>query len=360
MDDFFRLKGVDLQLQKIINPVSFFDVNPLNLNAEKALVLKDPEYNPYFIYPKAAFDFDEVQERLHSVDEHDSMLGQLLNQKRNLFIDKCEMLRNRGSPKFTVFAKKVYGLPSRAVLERAVSYLTLESEKEPKTIGSSNAVHMIQAEINHYGFDYAVSARAMTASAMVLVAKRKIFVRDNFRFSDNFVKRLIIHEIGTHVLRAENGREQPLMMFFHGLPNYLSTEEGLAVVNEERFGLLKNENLKHYAARAIAVKMAMTESFSHIYNYLIEFFRPSTAFRLATRAKRGIADTSRPGGCPKDYVYIDGYLKVKEYLDNGGNIGSLYLGKVGVEHLEALDEINGLNSPKYLPKNQSFKSLLSF
>lgn len=360
MGDFFRLKRIDLQLQKVINPVSFFDINPVNIEQEKELVLKDPDYDPYFIYPEVEFDFDKVQQSLHSIDEDDSPMGGLINEKRNLFIDKCEMLSARGSKKFTVFAKKVYGLPTKDVLDRAVSLFSLESEKEPKTISSRQAAGMLQAEINHYGFLYDVSERLMSSSAMVLVARRKIFVRKGFTFSDNFVKRLIIHEIGTHVLRAENGREQPFMIFFHGFPKYLKTEEGLAVVNEERFGLLNNENLKNYAARAIAVQMAMTKSFSHIYKYLLGFFPPNTAFKLALRAKRGIADTSRPGGCPKDYVYIDGYLKVKEYLKNGGSIKKLYYGKVDIEHLHLLEDIPGINPPKYIPKNQTFKSLLSF
>lgn len=360
MSDFFRLRKIDLELQKIINPVSFFDVNPLNLNAEKALVLKDPDYNPYFIYPKTRFDFDKVQEQLHSVDEHDSALGALLDQKRNIFIDKCEMLKNRSSPMFSVFAKKVYGLPSRDVLDHTVSFLTLESEKEPKILNSAQARDVLQAEINHYGFDYSVNLKTMAASAMVLVSKKKIYVKDEFQFSHNYIRRLVIHEIGTHVLRAENGKEQPFMMFFHGFPNYLATEEGLAVVNEERFGLLNNENLKNYAARAIAVQMAMTKSFSEIYNYLLQFFKPATAFKIATRAKRGLSDTSKPGGCPKDYVYIEGYLKVKEYLANGGSINTLYTGKVGVEHAHHLVDMPNLAKPKFLPKNQTFKSLLSF
>lgn len=360
MDDFFRLKGIDFNLQKIINPVTFFDVNPMNIDQEKALVMNDPDYDPFFIYGSPRFDFDEVQQQLHAVEDHDSPLGELLGQKRDVYIDKCEMLRNRGNPKFTVFAKKVYGLPTMDVLEKAIGFLSMESEKEEKNIPSGKAVNMLQAELNHYGFDYKVSEKNMSASAMVLVAKRKIFIRDRFSFSDNFVKRLIIHEIGTHVLRAENGRNQPFMVFFHGLPNYLATEEGLAVINEERFGLLNNENLKNYAARAIAVRMAMNKSFSQIYNYMLEFFPPNTAFRIALRAKRGIADTSRPGGCPKDFVYIDGYFKVKNFLDKGGDLNSLYVGKVGVEHLDAIDEIATLNPPKHLPKNQTFKSLLSF
>lgn len=360
MSDFFRLKKIDYELQQVINPVSFFDVNPLNLDAEKDRVLQDPDYNPYFLYSTTPFDFGTVQEQLAAIDEHESPLGELLNDKRDLFIDKCEMLRSRGSPKFTVFSKKVYGLPSRAVLDRSVSFLSLESEKEEKNISSRQAVSMIQAEVRHQGFDYHVTSRQMSASAMVLVAKKRIYVKDNSMFSDNYIRRLMVHEIGTHVLRAENGKDQPFMIFFHGFPNYLSTEEGLAVVNEERFGLLNNENLKNYAARAIAVKMAMTKGFSEIYQYLCQFFPPSTAFKIATRAKRGLADTSKPGGCTKDYVYIAGYMKVKNYLEKGGSINALYAGKIGVEHIERIRGVQNLSTPRFLPKNQTFKSLLSF
>jgi uncharacterized protein (TIGR02421 family) len=360
MSDFFKLRSIDAELQKVIDPVTFFEVNPINIDSERELVLKDPDYNPFFIYPRLSFDFDRVQQDLNSIDDHDSPLGSILAHKRNLFIDKCEMLNNRGSSKFTVFAKKVYGLPNHDVLDRAASLMTLESDNEDRQIPSRKAVHMVQAEINHYGFDYVVSTKNMSSAAMVLVGKKKIFIRDRFHFSDNYIKRLIIHEIGTHVLRAENGREQPFQVFFHGFPNYLSTEEGLAVVNEERFGLLNNENLKDYAARAVAVKMAMSKSFSEIYRYLIGFLPHQSAFRIATRVKRGLCDTSKPGGCPKDYVYIDGYLKVKDYLNQGGSISSLYVGKVGVEQLVHVKEMQNIVRPRYLPKNQSFKSLLSF
>jgi uncharacterized protein (TIGR02421 family) len=360
MEDFFKLKKIDSDLQSVINPVTFFDVNPSNLESEKEKVLKDCDYNPQFEYGEAGYDFDEIQYKLHSVDEHDSPFGKLINLKRNTYIDKCEMLQSRGTRKFSVFCKKIYGMPSREVLDRSVSLLSLESKEEPKIVNSKQARHTIQAEINHYKFGYSVLTKQMSASAMVLVAKKIMFIKDNFSFSNNYVKRLLIHEIGTHVLRAENGRAQPFMMFFHGFPNYLSTEEGLAVVNEERFGLLNNVTLKDYAARAIAVQMTVNKSFSQIYNYFLDYFPPTTAFRIAARVKRGISDSSRPGGCTKDHVYIDGYIKVKKYLENEGNLDSLYAGKIGLDDLSRLPDIPGLSKPRYLPKNQSFKSLLDF
>jgi uncharacterized protein (TIGR02421 family) len=360
MSDFFRLKKSDAQLQAAIDKVAFFDINPLNLVFERELVLKNQDYDPFFIYPDNGFDFENVQAELSAVDAPESLLGTIINRKRDLFIDKCEMLKNRGSKKFGVFSRKVYGIPSKRVLEHAASLLPLEPVEEKSDIPSSKAVSMIQAEMNHYGFDYSVVAKRINSGAMVLPVRKKVLVRSDFLFSEKFVKRLVAHEIGTHVLRAENGREQPFSIFFHGFPDFLSTEEGLAVYNEERFGLLNNDNLRDYAARSVAVQMCLSSSFSGIYKYLLGLFPEPTAFRIATRVKRGLADTSKPGGCTKDYVYIDGYLKVRGYMENGGSLSSLYYGKLGIEHLPVLQDIQGLSRPRHLPRNQSFKSLLSF
>jgi len=360
MADFFRLKKSDAELQAAIDKVAFFDINPLNFQFERELVFKDEDYEPFFIYPDNGFDFDRVQQELVSIDAPDCPLGNMINQKRDLFIEKCEMLKHRGTAKFGVFSRKVYGTPSQRALEHAATLMVLPPGAEVSDIPSSKAVHIIKAELNHYGFDYDVTEKPIRSSAMVLLAKRKILVRSDFHFSDKFVKRLIAHEIGTHILRAENGLEQPFSIFYHGFPGYLSTEEGLAVCNEERFGLLSNDDLRDYAARAIAVQMCLTNGFSNIYKYLLGSFPKDVAFRIATRAKRGLADTSRPGGCTKDYIYIDGYLKVKDFLEQGGQFNSLYYGKLGIEHLPILQDTPGICRPKHLPRNQSFKSLLSF
>lgn len=369
MNDFFLLKKIDTELHNVLRPVSFFEVNPINIEIEKQKVLKDPDYDPVFQYSEMKTNLDKVEENLHAIDEDDSMMGVLLNDKRNLYIDKSEMLKHRGTKKFSIFARKVYGLPSKNILEQSAAFLNITSQVENRDIDSATAVNMLQAEINHYGFDYNVLRREMSASAFVNVSRRKIFLKINQNFSHKYIRRLTVHEIGTHVLRAENGKMQPFNLFTHGFPNYLATEEGLAVINEERFGFLDNYALKRYAARAIAVRMAQTESFSKIYNYMTEFFSPAAAFKLALRAKRGIEDTSRPGGCPKDYVYIKGYLELKEFIKKNTESGKLthediikllYHGKVDLQSLEKLPFIPGLAKPKFLPKNQSFKSLLSF
>lgn len=368
MSDFFVLKKIDSQLHTILNNANFFEVNPSNIEDERKKFFEDPSYNPVFQYPELPVDPEMVEDALHSVDEHDSVLGALLEKKRNIFIDHCEMIKHRGHPRFSIFARKIHGLPSKQTMGKAAEYLMIETPDEDSTIESQAAANMLQAEINHYGFNYSVHRREMSANAFVNIPKQMIFLKTSHVFSNNYIKRLTVHEIGTHILRAENGKQQPFQLFVHGFPDYLATEEGLAVINEERFGLLSNYQIKQYAARTIAAKMAQTKGFREVYDYLVNFLGPGEVFKIVLRAKRGVEDTSKPGGYPKDFVYLKGYLALKELIgdrkDNGAFVDSLvtslYHGKIGIDHIDCLQHIPGICKPKHLPKNQTFKSLLSF
>lgn len=360
VSEFFTLRSIDVALHEATRKISFLAINPSNIDEEKRKVSADENYNPQFRYGKLTHDPDAIEEELNTVEDHDSVLGSLFAQKRNLFIDKCEMLRRIGTPQFSVFARKVCGFPKDSTLTRAAELMSLEPQNEKAVVSAAQAVNLIQAELIHYGFAYTVKQKEMSSLAAVSVVDQCVFIRKDAQFSRRFIQRLIVHEIGTHVLRAENGRAQPFQMFFSGFPFYLATEEGLAVINEERFGLLTAETMRLYAARAIAVKMAQDHSFSNVYKYFLQRVGDDAAFKLALRVKRGLADTSRPGGFPKDFVYLEGYLAVKKFLEERGSLQDLYCGKIGIDHVSALKEAGVLSRPRFLPKNQSFIDLTNF
>ncbi|MBU0461186.1 MAG: flavohemoglobin expression-modulating QEGLA motif protein [Nanoarchaeota archaeon] len=358
--EFLKLRKIDAALFSLCEKMNFLSITPNNMDAEKAKVFADPDYNPLFTYDDYAFDIDEMIKDANEINKHDSFMGNILEAKRKKFIIKCEMLRNRGGNKFSHYSRQSYGFPSDEIVKRARSLLNRDAAKPERTISTKRAIDLIRPEVTYYGFDYAVEAKEMSSSAAVLIGQKKIILKKNHDFSAEYMQQLILHEIGTHVLRAENGRLQPFKVFIHGFPDYLSTEEGLAVVNEERFGFLNADKLKKYAARTIAVQMAQTRSFSQIYRFMRQFFDEKNAFTLTLRAKRGISDTRKGGGCFKDYVYLDGYHKVKDYLASGGSIKNLYYGKIGVEHAKTIPKMQGISRPRYLPENQRFKSLLAF
>jgi hypothetical protein len=190
----------------------------------------------------------------------------------------------------------------------------------------------------------------MVTSARVTDEKKKLDLKKRERFSHDYLQRLIVHEVGAHILRCENGKLQELKLFKNGLGKYLETEEGIAAHNEYRSGLMTNSIIRNYAGRVLAINYATKHSFKKTYTYLTKNFSKKTAFKLTLRAKRGIHDSSKKGAYTKDVVYLKGFLKVLNYSKDN-EMENLYIGKIGIEDLKITNQIKDLVKPKYLLKN---------
>ncbi|MFQ5475261.1 MAG: tyrosine/phenylalanine carboxypeptidase domain-containing protein, partial [Candidatus Nanoarchaeia archaeon] len=241
---FLRLKKIDAELSAISCKTNFLAINPKNIESERKMVEEDENYNPQFEYRPYEHDLDSMEDYLESISQQDSYMGRILEEKRKEYIQFCRLFKARGYSGFTKHSINIYGLPKEELCEKAKPTLECKEIDIKKNITTENALDLLRAELFHYGFGYSVEAKQMSSSAAVLVSQRKIFLKKGQLFSRHYINRLIFHEIGTHVLRAENGKRQPFKVFHYGLPHYLGTEEGLAVVNEERFGLLNPKVLK--------------------------------------------------------------------------------------------------------------------
>ena len=124
-------------------------------------------------------------------------------------------------------------------------------------------------------------------------------------------------------------------MFEIGLNDYLTTEEGLALIMEEMNNILSKNRQCNYAGRVLATSLVQ-KPFYKIIEELLLFFDRSEAFQITHRVKRGLEDTGKPGGFTKDYVYLLGYSLLKEFLDNGGKLEQLYIGKISTIHVRVL------------------------
>ena len=274
-----QLKKIDEQLFEIGKQIQFALINPTNIEHEKKIVLSDSDYNPLFEYEDV--DFESTIAEIESINSHNSIMGNIFEKKRIGILNRAKAIQSRGTSQFTKHGLNSFGQGTKGLIDDAKKLLDVTQTETGKTESSLTAVHQLHAEVKHYGFDYLVDHVDMSASAMVQPSKRIDLLNKNMRYSQRFIKQLIVHEIGTHVLRAENGRLQPYKIFATGFPNYLATEEGFAVYNEERCGLLDKRVLQKYAARAIATDMALDKSFSEIYNYLQTYMSKDWAFQFA-------------------------------------------------------------------------------
>jgi hypothetical protein len=164
---------------------------------------------------------------------------------------------------------------------------------------------------------------------------------------------VIYHEVGTHGLRRINYEQQP---FFkrkkkHGLITpYLVTEEGLAILHS----LLPMQYKSAYssAIRYLLVDKAQKSSFAETYKLALKYIQdPNRAWTATFRQKRGLEDTSQPGGFTKDLVYFQGVVEVWNYLkENDFDITDLYRGKIAHQDIDKAVKIN----PNFKPILPSF------
>ncbi|MES2643014.1 MAG: tyrosine/phenylalanine carboxypeptidase domain-containing protein [Myxococcota bacterium] len=194
------------------------------------------------------------------------------------------------------------------------------------------------------GWDTVLSSRVLVDSA-----RRSVRVNPAARFRDTDRAGLVAHEIDVHATRGNNGEAQPLHIFATGLARSLLTEEGLAIVAEERVRALSPGFVARQSLLIRAVRLARTMGFRDLYEALLPHTGRGGAWQIALRVKRGLADPGAPGVYAKDTVYLRGYRRVRAWLDAGGDLRLLYVGKVGVHHPVGAWIRAGWVSPGFVP-----------
>lgn len=163
---------------------------------------------------------------------------------------------------------------------------------------------------------------------------------------------MLYHEVGTHALRRVNYEQQPWFKKKKqfGLKSYLRTEEGLASLHS--LLPLKNKLAYGSALRYLAVAKAQESSFAETYKFVSQYIEDDERrWAITFKQKRGLTDTSLPGGLTKDLVYFAGLVEVWNYLHNHNfDIAGLYFGKVAYDDVARVREIN----PEFMPLLPSF------
>jgi uncharacterized protein (TIGR02421 family) len=249
----------------------------------------------------------------------------------------------------------LYGKPSEAVVAQAMTILRADHDPEPplRTVTAQELAGTLEERVAELGLDWRLEITpAISARVAVSSLHKRIRIKYGERFSPREVRRLLAHEIEVHVFRGENGARQPFMIFQHGFPGYLETEEGLAAYAEHRLGLLDHDQLRIYAARILAADLALNGSFGDVFTALREYLSPDQAYAITQRVKRGLTDTTQSGGFTKDQCYLSGYLAVSQAAD-AELINLLYAGKVGLADIPLVRKLTIagiLHKPKFLPQ----------
>ncbi len=319
-------------------------VRPVNEAEEKSLFLAGRSQHPNFRYPTQPPNVD-CQE-LKTLKIPDSTIGRILESQRRRLL-KLESTLNSDDRNFRQLSREIYGAPSAQLLPTALSIL----RRLPVVSTDEESLELVRATLEkaliRFGLpDWQVETAPGDYTA-ARALERKIMLTSVGPVSTGTAQRLAIHEIGVHALRAHNGFQQPLAIFGYGLPGYERTEEGLATYAEVVTGTTDSRVLRNYAARAVAViGLDKGWSFRQCYEELRALGQSEfLAWEATLRAHRG-------GGFFKDHIYLDGLLEVTRFVACRGDLRPLFVGKVGFEHLDLVNEAveaGHLKAPPLIP-----------
>ncbi|MFB2972536.1 tyrosine/phenylalanine carboxypeptidase domain-containing protein [Aerosakkonema sp. BLCC-F183] len=336
---------------------------PLNRDTEKQQLFTSHAageiYNPQFSYHSPPSGWEEpFSQFISELQPHQNIWENWIYKDVDFTLELMRAAATRDPVLATEATVKVYGEPSADLVQIAYEMLAkLPLDLEPRTIPSEDMAARMRKALTEAGLtDWCVIiSNAMSARISVRSIDKQVKVNAEYLFSPSELKRLLVHEIGTHVFRAVNGDLQPLRLLRFGLCNYLLTEEGLANYHEASYGVQSPADQRRYALRVIAADMSLNHSFYEVFHELVQYTTLDEAFDIVARAKRGFIDTNVPGCHVKDKVYLEGFRQVSAYLERYPDDYSLLMcGKVALSmlpELRNLRENSLLVQPRYLPEH---------
>lgn len=306
---------------------------------------------PVFNYRAPSPEIPELYERIEGLDlspVEDPILGPLLENKREELRTQLDCLQFRNSPRFLESSIALYGGVDGGLLEIAELILASRAPSGPasrrpheRRVGARAFAKRAHRELLRYQQDFpelASKVQILDEIPGIMAFEGDVLVGRDLSLPLARVEALIQHEVGTHVVTYANGGTHPLRMLQVGLPGYEETQEALAVFSEYAVGGLTEARLAQLASRVVAVDgLLRGGSFIEVFNVLRRRHRipPKSAFQVVSRVFRA-------GGLTKDAVYLRGVAGLLTYLQDGGDLEPLFVGKLPVSSVQIIPHLREL------------------
>ena len=346
---------VDYQIFQVTKKIKLLKkLTPVNLKEEISKFKENNSYNPQFLYDINIEDFTALHDILKNIKVDDSPLGQIFQNKIDEFENTLRVIEHIGTDNFSHFSEQIFPIPTQQHYEKA---LILKTNKKKYKVNKQILSDIKTAKVfsdflkNSDLDNWKVVLKENMIADCSVNKDNTIFIKKGSKFHETRVKKLIAHEIETHIFTAENGKRQPYKIFQYGTAKYLKTQEGLAIYNQEKVLGYENDNHYYAADNLLSCYICLNNSFSESYQILTTQFnqKPKNAIQNILKSKRGLGDTSQNGGFAKQAIYTLGALEIEKFVESGENLSDLYIGKITTDINDLCKKIKSLNPPIYLP-----------
>lgn len=338
---------VDRQLAAVSNEFDYLlQLTPVNASgAWKQFQRWRFERIPEFHYRPLPVDPALLKRALYKIPierVEDPALQRLFQEKQDELELKLSMLRDRDTPRFLHESLQLFGGVQDDLLGLAQDLLRQLKSRDPDTksprVDAAAFARSAEKEIEIYRRNcdaFKATVQITDDVSGILVSHGKLLVNPEMSLTRSRVEALLAHEVGTHLVTYYNGRQQPFQQLYAGLAGYEELQEGLAVLSEYLIGGLSSSRMRQLAARVVAVR-SLTDGAS----FMETFHLLNRDYRFAQHAAYTITmRVYRAGGLTKDAVYLRGLQAVLHYVQEGGDLNPLLVGKMAVEHIPIIEEL---------------------
>ena len=363
---------IDRQLARIETSYQFlWLISPSNIKHVKEAFFESgyTEILNYH-YRLLPIDPDVLKRELYNLkieEIDDPALSFLFREKREELELQISMLNDRGTKHFFYNSLMLYHGIEDQLLEEAQQLLLDVKEEEPSEaeslLDAEEFKELAEREFEYFrgqDEDFSSKIHIRDDVNILMVSQGELYIPADYKMDPASTKALIQHEVGTHILTYYNGLQQPLKQLSTGLTDYDTLQEGLAVLAEYLVGGLSANRMRTLAGRVVAAAARVEgKGFKEIFDLLHRQndFSPGRAFNISSRILQG-------GGFIKDIIYLQGVVALKKYLEDGGELEPLLIGKFALKHLPVINELMERkvlkkNSilPRYLNTEESNKRL---
>lgn len=364
------------KLDQLKLPTSYV-FTPINLAEEKEKFFDSETYNPVFKYKPVKNANASIIKELANIDVVSDVDPRVSSFYLKLIESKAEVDRLLNAvgenDLVTEISRSRFGRPSAKLFKNASlvlrgkvdSYGLVDKKKGDREFDYKDIEQIMKQFLVELGLnDWSVvkSERIADEGMKVGVKRKEVLLSMEMSRSKQDLRKSIVHEIGTHVLRSYNGIYSGVPVLYKpNLPEYQDIEEGLATYNEELMDVLTYDALKRKATFSWLLYWGENVSFRDLYNAMRSFLASNLAFDFAYRVKRGLGDTSLPGLYYKDVVYFRGYRRVRKAIAEDSSLyEKLYAGKISMKQVSWVED-GLIPHPKLVPSvnkfNEIFKKL---
>ena len=325
--------AIDRRLSEICGQLPMLQLlTPTNVPEQRRAFFEGATEGPEFIYRDLP-DLDALTDELAAINPEEATDPVLIHMIRGMHRElerRLELLATRNTDQFLLAAIEHYGHVEKTLLEQAHRVLEEIPPGPPAEVyvDAHELAGMANVELDHYRRRFpelSTLVHVSEAVAGVMVENGDLFIGIDTSIAGDRVQQLIQHEIGVHVVTFINGSVQPIRMLSLGLSGYEETQEALGVLAEHLSGGLRPKRLRAFALRVVAAdSVSGRAAFRETYDTLIDLGAGrNRAFTTAMRAHRS-------GGMTKDALYLSGLNRLLTYLQGGGRLDPLLVGKISL------------------------------